>query len=65
MLTKLMVYGLRECISCYYWYLLDINDVPIASVKRNDYRIHFWYMSKDEVINLLRNEDLIEKSGTL
>ena len=30
------------------------NDVTIPSVKDNDYVIHFWYMSKDEAISLLR-----------
>ena len=32
---------------------------------KNDYIIHFSYMSKDEAINLLRNVDLTEKNGTL
>ena len=27
-------------------------NVAIVSVKGNDYKIHFWYMSKDEAINL-------------
>ena len=26
-------------------------NVAIASIKGNDYRIHFWYMSKDDAIN--------------
>ena len=26
---------------------MNFNDVAIASVKENDYRIHFWYMNKD------------------
>ena len=25
-------------------------DVAIVSIKGNDYRIHFWYMSKDDAI---------------
>ena len=36
-------------------------NVVIVSVKGNDYRIHFWYISKDEAINLLQNVDLTEK----
>ena len=43
----------------YEWYLcsgchnlmqkaMNVNDVAIVSVKGNDYRIHFWYMSKDD-----------------
>ena len=31
---------------------MNFNDVAIFSVRVNDYRIHFWYMSKDESINL-------------
>ena len=27
------------------------NDSATVSIKRNNYRIHFWYMSKDEAIN--------------
>ena len=42
---------------------MSFNDVAIVNVKRNDYRIHFFYMSKDEVRNLLRNPDLTEKKN--
>ena len=44
---------------------MSFNDVAIVSVKGNYYRIQFWYMSKDEAINILRNPDLTEKNGTL
>ena len=30
------------------------NDVAIVSVKGRDYRIHFWYMSKDDVVNIMK-----------
>ena len=43
---------------------MSFTDIAIVSVKANDYRIHFWYMSKDEAINLLRNTDFTEKSRT-
>ena len=33
---------------------MSFNDVAIVSVKGNDYRIHFWYMSKNETINSLK-----------
>ena len=45
--------------------VLCFNDVAIVFVKRNDYRFHFWYMRKDEAINLLRNADFTEKRRTL
>ena len=38
-------------------------NVTIVSVKANDCRIHFWYMSKDEAIILIKN--LYEKRGLL
>ena len=43
---------------------MNFNDVAIVSIKENGYRIHFWYMSKDDAINIMKNSDLI-KSGSL
>ena len=43
----------------------NFNDVAIVSAKRSNYRIHFWYMSKDEAINIMNNSHLNEKSGLL
>ena len=40
---------------------MNYNDVTIVSVKTNDYRTHFWYMSKDDAINIIKNFDLNEK----
>ena len=40
---------------------IDFNDFVILSVKGNDYRIHFWYMSKDDAINIMKNSNLNEK----
>ena len=37
---------------------MNFNDVAIASVKESDYRIHFWYMSKSDAINMMKNGDL-------
>ena len=37
---------------------MNFNDVSIVSVKRSDYRIHLWYMSKDDIINIIKNSDL-------
>ena len=36
-------------------------NVAIVSIKGNDYRIHFWYMSKDDAINIMKNSDLSKK----
>ena len=44
---------------------MNFNDVAIVSIKENDYRIHFWYMSKDEAISIMHNSSLNEKTGLL
>ena len=33
------------------------NDVIVVSVEGSDDRIHFWYITKDEAVNLLQNAD--------
>ena len=40
---------------------MNFNDVAIFSIKGSDYRIHFWYMSKSDAINLLNNSWLDNK----
>ena len=40
---------------------MNFNDVAIASIKGNDYRINFWYMSKDEAISIMHNSSLNKK----
>ena len=37
----------------------------IVYVKGNAYRIQFWYMSKDDAINIMNNSNLINKMGVL
>ena len=44
---------------------MSFNDLAIVTIKGNDCRIHFLYMSKDEDINILRKACLTEKNGTL
>ena len=44
---------------------MNFNDVTIVSVKKRDYRIHFWYMSRDDAINVMKTSDLNEKRGLL
>ena len=40
---------------------MNFDDVAIVSVKGSDYRIHFWFLSKDDA----KNSDLNEKGGLL
>ena len=44
---------------------MSFNDVAIVSIKGNDYRIQFWYMSIDDAINVMHNSNLIDKKGAL
>ena len=44
---------------------INFNDVGIVSVKGSDYRIHFWHMSKNDVINIMKNSNLNKKGGSL
>ena len=44
---------------------VSFNDVAIVYAKGSAYRIHFWYMSKDDAINMMNNFSLIEKMGIL
>ena len=42
---------------------MNFNNVVIVSVNESDYRIQFWYMSKDDAISIMKNSDLNVKSG--
>ena len=44
---------------------MNFNDVAIISVNGSDYRIHCWYMSKDDAINIMKNSNLNEKRRLL
>ena len=45
--------------------VVDFNDVVVFSVKGSNYRIQFWYMSKDNAISAMDNSDLSDKSGVI
>ena len=36
----------------------SFDHVAVVYVKENEYRVHSWYMSKNDVINLRSNADL-------
>ena len=44
---------------------ISFNNIAIAYVKESAYRINFWYMSKDDAINIMNNSILIDKMGIL
>ena len=55
------------CNSCHNFMqkAMNFNNVAIVSVKKSDYRIHFWYMSKNDAINIMNYFYPEEKSGLL
>ena len=55
------------CIGCHdlMQKAMNFNDVAIVSIKGNHYRIHFWYISKDDAISIISNSNLNEKTGLL
>ena len=44
---------------------MTFQNVAIVSVKGNDYRIHFSYISKNDAIALMTNSNLNDKNGAL
>ena len=65
----------KKCGICHYWHFLNngchnslqkaasFDNVAIVSIKGNGYRIHFWYMTKNDAINILNNSNLDKKLG--
>ena len=43
----------------------SFNNIAIVYNKGSAYRIHFWYISKDDAINIMNNSSLIDKIGVL
>ena len=44
---------------------LSFDNVAIVYVKENAYRIHFWYISKNDAINVINGSNLVDKRGVL
>ena len=44
---------------------VNLGDIAILNIKGSDYRFIISLISKNEVIDLLQNADLTEKSRTL
>ena len=43
----------------------SFDNIAIVYVKRNAYRINFWYMSKNDAINIMNGSNLVDKCGVL
>ena len=44
---------------------MSFNNFAIVYVKRSAYRKHFWYMSKDDAINIKNGSKLVDKRDVL
>ena len=44
---------------------MSFNNVTIVFVKGHAYRIHFWYMSKDDTIKIMNGSNLVDERGAL
>ena len=44
---------------------MSFNNIAIVYVKESAYRINFWYMSKDDAINMMNGSILSDKRGVL
>ena len=69
----------KKCDICHYWYFKDIgfkhepylcngcHDLMQKAMSFNDVavRINFWYMSKDDAINIMNGSNLADKRGVL
>ena len=44
---------------------MSFNNIAIVYVKGSAYRINFWYMSKDDAINIMNGSILLDKKGVL
>ena len=44
---------------------MRFNNIAIVYVKESAYRINFWYMTKDDAINIMSGSNLVDKWGVL
>ena len=44
---------------------MSLNNIAIAYVKGSAYRINFWYMSKNNAINIMNGSNLVDTMGLL
>lgn len=44
---------------------ISVEDVAIVTIRVEDNKIHFWFMTKNEAVDGMKNADLSEESGRL
>ena len=65
LLDKNFKYEPYLCSGCHDLLQKAKNFDNVALLSGSDYRIQFWYMSKIDAINIMKNSNLNEKSGSL
>ena len=40
---------------------VSLNNFAIATIGKNYCKIHFWFITKSEAVNIIKNVDLSEK----
>ena len=60
-------YQLDLCNGCHdlMQKAMGFNNTAVVYIKESAYRIHFWYMSKDDAINIMNGSILHDKTGIL
>ena len=44
---------------------MGFNNIAIVYITENAYRIHFWYMSKNDAMNIMTGSNLANKRSIL
>ena len=44
---------------------MSFNNIAIVYIKENAYRIHFWYMNKDDAINIMNGSNVFDERDVL
>ena len=44
---------------------MSFNNIAIAYVKESAYRIYFWYVTKDDAVNIMNGSNLGDKRVVL
>ena len=45
--------------------VMSFDNVALVYIKGSAYRINFWYMSKDDAINIMNGSNLTDKSDVI
>ena len=40
---------------------IGFSNIAIIYIRESAYKIHFWYLSKDDAINIMTNSNLVVK----